>query len=249
MLVSGPQLGYSYPSLLWEVEVHGAGFDARGSTVPGLPTVGIGYGERVAWGLTTGNSKTIDSFVETVRRTDDDQLQYLHDGVWKDADCRTETVRYRPAVEGVPAGPPVLSQDVEVCRTVHGPVVATSADGARARSVQYAMYRRELETINGILAWNKADTFEEFEAGVAQTTWNENVVYADADGRIAFWHPGLFPVRSSSWDSRFPAPGTGEHDTRGNVPFTQMPHSVDPDAGSRNSSSQPEDGLLFQFAR
>src|SRR3712207_2711557 len=111
MLVSGPQLGYSYPTQLWEVEVHGAGYDARGSTVPGLPTVGIGYGERVAWGLTTGNSKTIDSFIEEVRR-EGDALQYFHDGVWKDADCRVEEVRYRTAVEGVPAGPPVLASDV-----------------------------------------------------------------------------------------------------------------------------------------
>lgn len=248
MLVSCPQLGYSYPSLLWEVEVHGAGYDARGSTVPGLPTVGIGYGERVAWGLTTGNSKTIDSFIETVRRSDDDVLQYLHDGTWKDADCRTETVRYRPSLEGVPAGPPALAQDVEVCRTVHGPVVATSDDGTQARSVQYAMYGRELETVDGILAWNRADTFEQFEAGVRQTTWNENVVYADADGRIAYWHPGLFPVRSSSWDSRFPAPGTGEHDQRGMVPFERMPHSIDPAVGYLATwNNKPASGWLDEY--
>lgn len=247
MLVSGPQLGYSYPTQLYEIEVHGAGFDARGSTVPGLPTVGIGYGKRVAWGLTTGNSKTIDSFIETVRRVDG-RLQYRHDGVWKDADCRTETVRFRAAAQGVPAGPPVLTQATEVCRTVHGPVVATSEDGTLARSVQYAMYGRELETVNGILAWNKADTFEQFEAGVRQTTWNENVVYADADGRIAYWHPGLFPERSPSWDSRFPAPGTGEHDHRGTVPFEQMPQAVDPDVGYlANWNGKPAAGWIDEY--
>jgi penicillin amidase len=247
MLVSGPQLGYSYPTLLWELEVHGGGYDARGSSVPGLPTVGIGYGKRVAWGLTTGNSKTIDSFIETTRR-EDGRLQYLHERTWKDADCRTETVRYRAAPGGVPAGPPVLSEDVEVCRTVHGPVVATTPDGAMARSVQYAMYGRELETVNGILAWNRADTLEEFEAGVRQTTWNENVVYADADGRIGYWHPGLFPRRSSGWDSRFPAPGTGEHDQRGFVPFEQLPQSVDPAVGYlANWNNKPAAGWLDEY--
>ena len=247
MLVSGPQLGYSYPNQLWELEVHGAGFDARGSTVPGLPTIGIGYGERVAWGLTTGFSKTIDSFIETVRRVDG-RLQYFHQDQWKDADCRTETVRYRLAVSGVPAGPPVATEDAQVCRTVHGPIVAYAEEQGLARSVQYAMYGRELETVNGILAWNKADTFEEFEAGVRQTTWNENVTYADADGRIAFWHPGLYPVRSPGWDSRFPAPGTGEHDTRGLVPFDRMPHSVDPAAGYlANWNNKPAAGWVDDY--
>ena len=245
MLVSGPQLGYSYPTQLWEIEVHGGGYDARGSTVPGLPTVGIGYGKRVAWGLTTGNSKTIDSFIETTRRTDG-KLEYLHQGQWKPADCRTETVRYRQAPQGVPTGPAVFTEAVEVCRTVHGPIVATAGD--LARSVQYAMYRRELETVNGILQWNRADNLAEFEQGMRMVTWNENTVYADADGRIAYWHPGLFPKRSTSWDSRFPAPGTGEHDHRGLVPFDEMPQVVDPAGGYvANWNNKPAVGWIDEY--
>jgi penicillin amidase len=247
MLVSGPQLGYSYPTQLWEIEVHGGGYDARGSTVPGNPTVGIGYGERVAWGLTTGNSKTVDSFIETTRRTDG-RLEYLHDEQWKPADCRTETIRYRTAQQGLPLGPAVLTEDVEVCRTVHGPIVASTGDGSLARSVQYAMFKREQDTGTGILQWNRADTLEEFELGMRQVTWNENTVYADADGRIAYWHPGLFPVRSASWDSRFPAPGTGEHDTRGFLPFEQMPQAVDPAVGYlANWNGKPAIGWLDEY--
>ena len=248
MLVSGPQLGYSYPNELWELEVHGAGFDARGSTVPGLPTIGIGYGKRVAWGLTTGYSKTIDSFVETVRRSSTGALEYLHDGTWSPADCRTETVKYRAEVNGVPAGPPVLSVDVPVCRTVHGPVVAYDDGHGLARSVQYAMYRRELETINGILAWNSAQDLQQFEAGVRMVSWNENVTYADADGHIAYWHPGLYPRRSSTWDARFPAPGTGEHDFSGLIPFDSMPHSVDPAVGYlANWNTKPAAGWVDEY--
>ena len=228
VLVNGPQLGYTYPSELYEQEVHGAGYDARGVIVPGLPTIGIGYGKQIAWGLTTGYSKTIDSFIETTRRVDG-RLQYLHQGVWKDADCRTETIRYRASSNGVPVGPPALSQDDEICRTVHGPVVASVGD--RARSVQYAMYRRELENINAILQWDRADDLAEFTAGVRQVTWNENVMYAGADGHIAYWHPGLHPRRSTSWDPRFPAPGTGAHDWRGTLAFDQLPHVVDPAVG------------------
>ena len=244
MLVSGPQLGYSYPSLLVELEVHGGGYDARGVSVPGLPTVGIGYNQRVAWALTTGYSKTIDSFIETTRSTPDGP-QYRHDGAWKDQRCRTETVRYRAAVEGVPVGPPVLSTDAEVCRTVHGPVVAATQDGTRARSVQYAMFRKELQTIEGILDWNRADDFDDFAAGVEKVTWNENVAYADADGRIAYWHPGLYPRRDPDGDQRLPLPGTGAFDHRGVLPFDRMPHAVDPAQGFlANWNNKPAHGWL-----
>ena len=244
MLVSGPQLGYSYPSLLVELEIHGGGYDARGVSVPGLPTVGIGYNQRVAWALTTGYSKTIDSFIETTRTTPDGP-QYRHDGVWKDQRCRTETIRYRAAAEGVPVGPPVLTTDAEVCRTVHGPVVATTRDGRRARSVQYAMFAKELQTIEGILDWNRADSFEDFAAGVEKVTWNENVAYADADGRIAYWHPGRYPRRDPDGDQRLPLPGTGAYDHRGILPFDRMPHAVDPAQGFlANWNNKPAHGWL-----
>jgi penicillin amidase len=66
---------------------------------------------------------------------------------------------------------------------------------------------------------------------VAQVTWNENVMYAGADGHIAYWHPGLYPRRTGTWDPRFPAPGTGAYDWKGFLPFAQMPHAVDPAVG------------------
>jgi penicillin amidase len=230
MLVNGPQLGYTFPTELYEQEVHGGGYDARGVTVPGVPTVAIGYGTNVAWGMTTGYSKTIDSFIETTRRTGG-KLEYLHNGSWLPADCRTEVVKYRQAPQGVPVGPAVFTQNAEICRTLHGPIVATSKDGTKARSVFYAMYHRELENLNGILQWDRAKSLADFTKGVAQVTWNENVMYAGADGHIAYWHPGLYPRRSASWDTRFPAPGTGEYDPKGFLSFAQMPHAVDPAVG------------------
>jgi penicillin amidase len=247
MLVNGPQLGYTFPTELYEQEVHGGGYDARGVTVPGVPTVAIGYGTNIAWGLTTGYSKTIDSFIETTRRTNG-KLEYFHNGTWKPADCRTETVRYRAAQQGVPFGPVAFSQDAEVCRTVHGPIVAVSKDGTKARSVDYAMYHRELENINGILQWDRAKNLAQFEAGVRQMTWNENVMYAGADGHIAYWHPGLYPKRSPNWDTRFPAPGTGEYDKAGFLPFEQLPHSIDPKVGYlANWNNKPAQGWADDY--
>jgi penicillin G amidase len=244
LLVSEPQLGYD-PTLLVELEVHGGGYTARGVSVPGLPVVGIGYTDRVAWALTTGNAKTIDSFIEETRRTDDGTLEYRHDGAWRPADCRTEEVAYRVAPEGVPVGPAVFTHEEEVCRTVHGPIVAMTEDGSAARSVQYHMWLRETDTVEGVLAWNRAKDLADFEAAMRLVTWNENTGYADADGRIAFWHPGLHRTRDPRTDLRLPIPGTGEFDLGDHLPFEALPHAVDPAQGYlANWNNKPAHGWL-----
>jgi penicillin amidase len=231
LLETAPQLGWTAPSELYILEVHGGGYDARGATVPGLPVVGIGYTPHTAWALTTGYSKTIDSFIETTRPNPDGTgpPQYLHDGSWHDEACHDTTVHYRPATNGVPFGPPIEEVVVPVCRTVHGPVVASH--GRHARSVEYAMWKHETDTVNGVLQWDRADNLKQFARGVRQVTWNENVMYAGTDGHIAYWHPGRYPVRSPDVDQRFPAPGTGAYDWRGLRPFSTMPHVVDPKQG------------------
>lgn len=242
LLFNGPQLGYSYPSLLAEIEVHGAGFHARGATVPGLPVVGIGYGERIAWGLTTGYSKTIDSFIADTS-VGEGPNQYLYQGEVRDMECRTETVAYREAPQGVPTGPASFAEPVEVCRTVHGPVVARSEDGRWARAVQYAMWQREVETIEGVIDWQRASNLAEFHAAMEKVTWNENTMYVDADGNTAFYHPGLHPRRSPATDLRLPNRGTGEQDHQGMLRFDQTPQLVNPAQGYlANWNNKPATG-------
>jgi len=230
LLVSGPQLGYA-PTQLVELEIHGGGYDARGSTVPLLPTVGIGYGERTAWALTTPNSKTIDSFIE-ITDFSSGTPTYRHDGQTKEMRCRIEEVFYRQATDnGVPVGPATCKVEKRVCRTVHGPVVAQTEDGSMARTVQYATFGREAETIVGVLEWNRVDNLQDFTEAMSKVTWNENTTYADADGNIAFFQPGLYPRRDPKTDHRLPIPGTGEFDHERLLSFDEMPKVINPEQG------------------
>lgn len=245
LLINGPQLGYSYPSLLAEVEVHGAGFDARGVTVPGLPVVGIGYGQRTVWGVTTGESKTIDSFIVEV--VSDDGKQYRHNGDTKTMDCRMETFNYRSGNGGVPnvadSAPGSNSVALEVCRTVHGPVVARSDDGSLARAVEYAMWMKEVDTVEGVLEWNRVDTFDEFRDAMKKVTWNENTMYADADGNVAYFHPGLHQWRHPTTDQRLPHRGDGSQDTCDQLRFENRPQSINPERGYlHNWNNKPSTG-------
>ncbi|MBI2383126.1 MAG: penicillin acylase family protein [Gammaproteobacteria bacterium] len=251
LLISAPQLGYTYPTLLYEFEIHSGDYHARGVSVPGLPVVGIGYTPHLAWALTTGYSKTIDSFVERVCSTAEQSAgtcaanRYFHDGQWKDMACRTETVRYRRAQSGAPFGPADLSRDYEVCRTVHGPVVARDDAAGLARSVGYAMWGREIDNMEGIREWGRARDLDAFRAATSGLTWNENVTVATRGGDIAFFHPGLYPVRPAGGDQRLPLPGTGEFDFAGFLPFERMPQSANPAQGFlANWNNKPALGWL-----
>lgn len=251
LLLSGPQLGYSYPTLLVEYEIAGAGYAARGVSVPLLPVVGIGYSDDVAWGLTTGYSKTIDSFIETICSTAQIAAgickadQYYHSNQWKDLDCRSETFNYRAAASGIPVGPAALSTTARICRSVHGPLVARDDAAGLARSVQYAMYRHEIDTIEGVRQWNRAHSFAEFVEGVRKLSWNENTVVAARDGHIAYFHPGIFPARSADADMRLPSPGTGAYDFGAPLPFEALPQVVDPPQGYlANWNNKPAYGWL-----
>lgn len=247
LLISEPQLGYN-PTLLVEFQVTGAGYEARGVGVPGLPVVGIGYTPTVAWSLTTGNSKTIDTFVETLRpdRNDDGAPEVWHDGAWKDLDCRTETVRYRAAPEGVPTGPPVQSSEETVCVGPHGPVVSPAIEeiddpgGEPALAYEWHMRGREVDTIGGVLQWMRARTADDIVASIDDLTWNENIGWADAFGHIGWWHPGLHLAKAPGTDLRLPTPGDGEFDNGAPLPVDALPHVVDPARGwVANWNNQP----------
>lgn len=251
LMVAGPQLGYAYPLLLVEFEINIPGMSARGASVPILPAVGIGYSNHAAWGLTTGYSKTIDSFIETLCSTAQQAKnecstdQYFHDGQWKEMSCRDEVMKYRAATQGVPLLPALLSSSVRICRTLHGPLVARDTVAGLGRSVSYAMWLREIETIEGIQAWARAKSFTEFDAAMAKVTWNENTVVATRDGHIAFYHPGLHAKRHPSTDMRLPIKGTGAHDFDGTLPFSATPQVRDPAQGYlANWNNKPALGWL-----
>src|SRR5262249_23478576 len=66
IFVAGPQLGYYFPEVVLEYDLHGGGIDVRGVAVPGLPYVVIGRGKDFAWSATSSQSDIVDTFVETL---------------------------------------------------------------------------------------------------------------------------------------------------------------------------------------
>ena len=114
LFVAGPQLGTFYPALVYEMDMHGGGIDARGASIPGAgPYVFIGRNQDFAWSLTSANNDIIDTFVETL--CDGSDTKYMYKG-----ECRDMTHVDAGVLEGNDADIP--DQRLAWNETVHGPV-------------------------------------------------------------------------------------------------------------------------------
>jgi len=133
--------------------------------------------------------------------------------------CRTERFRYRD-------GDAMKSVKRRLCRTVQGPVQETAGRYAFAR--RYAIWDREIQTLEGLAELAAADGLREADRALRRVTWNENILAADDRGHIGYWHPGLHPLRDPDWDERLPLPGDGRAEWRGLLPRSRDPHVIDP---------------------
>ncbi|MDQ3782742.1 MAG: penicillin acylase family protein, partial [Actinomycetota bacterium] len=217
LLLGGPQMGYTAPQINHEVGLHGAGFDITGMTIIGFPLVPIGVGDGYAWTLTSGGTDNTDIFAEVI--DPNDPSHYLFDGASLPFDCRVEVI--------LVAGADPVSETL--CATVHGPVLAVV--GETAYSLQSVTFGEEIPSLGAWLRLGATDDLAGFSAQLGDIAYNFNVLYADDDGNIAYWHIGHIPIRADGVDPRFPTPGTGEAEWQGTIPFAAMPHSLNPEQG------------------
>src|SRR3989454_1479278 len=113
LFVAGPQVGYYFPQILLELDLHGGGIDARGASFPGLSMyVLLGRGKDFAWSATSANSDIVDQYAETLCG---DDTHYLFKG-----ECRAMTTFDAGVLKGNGTEP---DRKLEFRETVHGPVI------------------------------------------------------------------------------------------------------------------------------
>ncbi|MBP0463150.1 penicillin acylase family protein [Roseomonas sp. PWR1] len=224
LLATDPHLGYQAP-ILWylaRVELPG-GRVLAGATAPGVPGIVIGRNDRLAWGFTTTHADTQDVFVERLAGPD---AYETPDG--------PRPFAVREEVINVRFGAPVT---MRVRETRHGPVLSDlDAPQGRADGTVLAVAMASLapgdSAAAGLLALNGArDIAQAREAARLITSPVQNLMLADADGRIAMVVTGRVPLRRAG-DGSAPMPGwDGRSDWTGFVPFEDLPHVATPASG------------------
>ena len=231
ILLNGPQFGWWNPAYTYGIGLHGAGFDVVGNTPFAYPGILFGHNAHVAWGSTAGFGDDVDIFAEKLDPAD--RTRYFHDGQWKTLEKRTDLILVKDAA-------PVT---LDVYRSVHGLIVKFDD----AQHVAYAKARAwEGYELQSLMAWTRktqSANWEQWKAQAARHALTINWYYADDRGNIGYAHTGFYPRRRPGHDPRLPAPGTGEMDWQGLLPFSSNPQVYNPRQGFiANWNNQPMRG-------
>ncbi|MCI0423036.1 MAG: penicillin acylase family protein [Acidobacteria bacterium] len=248
VLVGGPQMGFSTPQIAHEVHLSGAGLNIIGMGFAGIPGVLIGHNDQLAWTTTSGLTDMEDVFVEKLNPSN--KYQYWFQGKWHDMERHTETIQVRDSKPEV----------VEVCRTVHGPILEWDDSEPVAYSLKRAFREKELETMRAISGFWRARTLEEFSASAKLIWLTHNFFVATVQGDIGYWHCGRPPLRAEGVDPRLPTTGTGEKEWKGVLSPEQTPQWVNPKqgficnwnnkpVGYWNNGERPVWGAIFRVHR
>lgn len=221
ILANDPHLGLTAPGIWYLASLHAPGLSVTGGTVPGMPVHLVGHNENIAWGLTTTYGDLTDLVVLDVDPAD--PTQYRVGDTRRPFAVREEHIRVRFGRDQV----------LQVRETDFGPVLsdvlASAADRAGPDAVvvlQAAFLNDADQTAAAIYDLNRATDWSSFRAALrSYGAPQQNILYADTEGTIGFFAPGLVPVRRAG---RGLVPGrTPDNDWTGFVPFDALPQQRD----------------------
>lgn len=220
ILLSGPQMGFTNPSIVHEASLHWPGGDVAGMDVPGVPGILVGATPNLAWGVTTGVADVEDVYAVKL----DESGGYR----WKGKSFKPEKTTL-----------PILVKDGEASEgvrvsTILGPVAFQPSRGD-AKNVLFVKRRayegREVQSLEGLFGLYDAKSKSQVETGLRRVTMNFNFFVALKSGDIGWRYTGSVPVRAKTVDPRLPVPAKDENDWRGVIAFEQMPHTWNPKNG------------------
>ncbi|NJP37781.1 penicillin acylase family protein [Alkalicoccus luteus] len=218
-----PHLDLAVPSVWYQTHLELTGdFHSIGVTVPGIPGVVLGHNGEVAWGVTSLSADYEDVFLEQVNP--ENPNEYLYDGEWEEAERHYEEIHIDDEPE-----PYVHYVD----ETRNGPVMNRVIEEGpyQAYSLRWSGLEPG-EELDGILRVNRAETAEEFAAGLEGfVTPGLGWVFADTDGNFGWQGQALLPVRQNG-DGMFPVPGWDpDFQWDGFLEPDELPGEMNPEQG------------------
>ncbi len=229
MMLLNPHLAWGGEQSYFEVHLQAPGINLYGATQIGVPALRFVFTDYVAITNTvnTSNNHLLYKIVEA-------------DGGYKfDGKVLPYTKASYP-IKIKQADGSYTTENVEVLKTVHGPVIRRDEDGPVALLTGGLDKPFMLEQV---FKMSTAHNFAEFEAQLKREQIpTYNIMYADRDGHIEYLFNAPVPKRSQGdWDFwNKPVPGdTSTLLPTGTVSYEDMPKVIDPTSGYVQNSNEP----------
>ena len=227
LLAGDPHLDLTLPSIWYEAHLVVPGvLDVYGVTIPGAPTIIIGFNRDVAWTFTNTQADVVDYYAETV----DDlaaPTRYMLDGQWTPLEIRVE--------QYLTAGGSVVS--VDTMRYTHrGPMQRAPRGWVSMRWTLFEPSREMGNFIEATRARTVADWMEHMATYIAPA---QNMLVADRSGAIAIRSTGVYPIRPGDGRGDVIRDGSkSASDWTGWWPVAGYPQAVNPPQGFLASANQ-----------
>jgi acyl-homoserine lactone acylase PvdQ len=226
LMVGGPQIGYFYPGLTYEIDMNAGDLQWRGATSAPFPGyVLIGRGEDFAHTLTSASGDIIDQYVEKLCGGSDTKYEY-------NGQCLDMGTFDAGTLNGQP---------VSFKTTVHGPVVGYATVGGEkvAISSKRSSYGKDVLDLlyNRRLSDGQVNSAQSFIDAASLTPQTFNSFYID-NKDIAMYTAGLLPIRPNTVDPGLPTWGTGQYEWTGFLSQAGHPQGINPKDGTITNWNQ-----------
>lgn len=247
ILGNDPHLDLTLPSIWYESQLQGGGVDAYGVSIPGLPSLVIGFNAHIAWGVTNGMDDVFDWY--GISFQDSSLGAYWWNGAWRPTRFVLDTIPVRGSRAVV---------DTEVWTSL-GPVPVKNHEQPFDKNspVLHALRWTALDTSNEIGAFLRllpAENYGDFRAAIRLLSCpSQNFIFADS-GNIALVHQGRIPIKRPDQgltvienDSSTASTASTSYDWRGYIPDSFLPFALNPKQGWLASANQEVTDSTYPF--
>jgi penicillin amidase len=245
ILANDPHLELSYPSIWYQVQMTAPGVNVYGVSIPGTPTVIIGYNQKIGWGVTNVDADVLDWY--QVNFKDLSKNEYWYDGKWVPVKKRIEEIKIR--------GKATVYDTV--LYTNNGPVVYENTN------LKPKLGAARIVPVGDALRWIAHDPSKEFktfyllnrgknyadyrEALKYYTAPAQNFIFASVDNDIAITPNGKFPLKFKDQGKYILDGSDPANNWQGWIPPEQNPTVKNPVQGFLSSANQSSTDNTYPY--
>lgn len=243
LLADDPHLSLRLPSTWYEVHLQSPNVNVYGASLPGLPSVVVGFNDAVAWGVTNGGNDVLDWYKITFR--DSTRKEYAFEGGWRPTQFREEVIRVKGQSDVV----------LSVPYTHHGPVaLEVPLDDGKGNTEVWPLAMRWTahDPSDEFLAFsqlNKAKSAEDIGNALAlYSVPVQNFAFITKTGTIGMHHAGRIPLKWSGQGLYVLDGAQAAHDWAGFIPAAEHPREENPTRGFVSSANQHPVDASYPYA-